>query len=59
LTIEILQAYLPSRTSGVLDIINNTLGTYLGALLFRWPLVQTYAAQLLRETSSGLAAETD
>jgi hypothetical protein len=59
LTIEILQAYLPSRTSGVLDIINNTLGTYLGALLFRWSPVQTYAAKLLRNTNNGLAVEID
>jgi VanZ family protein len=33
LAIELLQAYLPSRDSSLLDVIDNTLGTALGAAM--------------------------
>jgi VanZ family protein len=38
LAIELIQAYLPTRDSSLLDVINNTMGTVAGALLFKYVL---------------------
>ncbi len=35
LLVEILQVYLPTRDSSLVDVISNTTGTALGVLLFR------------------------
>ncbi|MFQ4147072.1 VanZ family protein [Chlorogloeopsis sp. ULAP02] len=50
--VEVLQAFLPIRTSTPDDIIHNTIGGFAGWLFFNWLISQRFAYKLVRIQNS-------
>jgi hypothetical protein len=54
LIIEVSQAFLPTRNSGMTDLITNTSGTALGAIVWTWIATQTWFVQLIPAMSGSI-----
>ncbi|HEY1217589.1 MAG: VanZ family protein [Bryobacteraceae bacterium] len=51
-TIEILQSHLPTRDSGMTDIVTNTFGTWVGVMSFRGKAARVFFAALSHWTDA-------
>ncbi len=58
LTIEVLQSFLPTRNSGTMDLITNTLGTFLGLKLYGWRTARAIVEKVYQMPAASAASES-
>jgi len=57
--IEVLQAFLPTRTSGMTDIITNTLGTVIGVMFCQLPVIRGWLTTAQRRSKHLVTTESE